>query len=64
MDFDILKAAERVNKQRIDRFLEKVHQALWVIKGKRIAVLGLGVQGQHRRHAIFARARRRTAIGQ
>ena len=41
VDFDILKAAERVNKQRIDRFLEKVHQALWVIKGKRIAVLGL-----------------------
>ena len=41
VDFDILKAAERVNKQRIDRFMEKVHQALWVIKGKRIAVLGL-----------------------
>src|ERR1700742_4649597 len=41
VDFDILKAAERVNKQRIDRFMEKVHQALWVIKGKRVAVLGL-----------------------
>src|SRR6202034_976671 len=41
VNFDILKAAERVNKQRIDRFLEKVHQALWVIKGKRVAVLGL-----------------------
>jgi UDPglucose 6-dehydrogenase len=41
VDFDILKAAERVNKQRIDRFLEKVHQALWVIKGKRVALLGL-----------------------
>jgi UDPglucose 6-dehydrogenase len=41
VDFDILKAAERVNKQRIDRFLEKVHQALWVVKGKRVAVLGL-----------------------
>jgi UDPglucose 6-dehydrogenase len=39
--FDILKAAERVNKQRIDRFLEKVRKALWVMKGKRIAVLGL-----------------------
>ena len=33
VDFEILKAAERVNKQRIDRFLEKVHQALWVVKG-------------------------------
>jgi UDPglucose 6-dehydrogenase len=41
VDFDILKAAERVNKQRIDRFLEKVSRALWVVKGKRIAVLGL-----------------------
>ena len=41
VDFDILKAAERVNKQRIDRFLEKVSKALWVVKGKRIAVLGL-----------------------
>ena len=41
IDFDILKAAERVNKQRIERFLDKVRQALWVIKGKRVAVLGL-----------------------
>jgi UDPglucose 6-dehydrogenase len=41
VDFDILKAAERVNKQRIERFFEKVHKALWVIKGKKIAVLGL-----------------------
>lgn len=41
VDFDILKAAERVNKQRIDRFFEKIHQALWVVKGKRVAVLGL-----------------------
>jgi len=41
VDFDILKATERVNKQRIERFFEKIHQALWVIKGKRVAVLGL-----------------------
>lgn len=41
VDFDILKAAERVNKQRIDQFLQKVHQALWVVKGKRVAILGL-----------------------
>jgi UDPglucose 6-dehydrogenase len=32
VDFEILKAAERVNKQRIDRFVEKVHQALWVVR--------------------------------
>jgi len=41
VEFDILKAAERVNKQRLDRFFEKVHKALWVIRGKRVAVLGL-----------------------
>ena len=41
VDFDILKAAERVNKQRIERFFEKVRRALWVVKGKRVAVLGL-----------------------
>ncbi|HKM84244.1 MAG TPA: UDP-glucose/GDP-mannose dehydrogenase family protein [Candidatus Acidoferrum sp.] len=41
VDFEMLKAAERVNKQRIERFFEKVHRALWVIKGKRVAVLGL-----------------------
>jgi UDPglucose 6-dehydrogenase len=41
VDFEMLKAAERVNKQRIDRFLERTHQALWVVKGKRVAILGL-----------------------
>jgi UDPglucose 6-dehydrogenase len=41
VEFEILKAAERVNKERIERFLEKVNKALWVVKGKRIAVLGL-----------------------
>jgi UDPglucose 6-dehydrogenase len=41
LDFDILKATERVNKQRINVFLEKVRKALWVIKGKQVAVLGL-----------------------
>ena len=41
VEFDMLKAAERVNKQRIERFFDKVHKALWVIRGKRVAVLGL-----------------------
>jgi UDPglucose 6-dehydrogenase len=41
VDFEMLKAAERVNKQRIDRYFEKIHKALWVIRGKRVAVLGL-----------------------
>jgi UDPglucose 6-dehydrogenase len=41
VDFDILKATERVNKQRIEQFVEKIRQALWVVKAKRVAVLGL-----------------------
>lgn len=41
VDFEMLKATERVNKQRIDRFLEKIRKALWVVKGKHVAVLGL-----------------------
>jgi len=41
VNFEILKAAECVNKERIERFLEKVKRALWVVKGKKLAVLGL-----------------------
>ena len=37
----MLKEAERVNKQRVDRLLEKVKKALWVMKGKQIGVLGI-----------------------
>jgi UDPglucose 6-dehydrogenase len=41
VDFEILKAAEKINKQRIDRYFEKIRKALWILKGKQIAVLGL-----------------------
>ncbi len=41
VDFGLLKEAERVNKQRIDRLLEKVKKTLWVTKGKQIGVLGI-----------------------
>ena len=41
VDFEILKAAEKINKQRIDRYFEKIRKALWILKGKEIAVLGL-----------------------
>jgi len=41
VNFDLLRAVEDVNKQRVDRLLEKVRKALWVVKGKRVAVLGL-----------------------
>jgi UDPglucose 6-dehydrogenase len=41
VDFTMLKEAERVNKRRIDLFFEKIRQALWVMKDKKLGVLGL-----------------------
>lgn len=41
VDFSLLREAEAVNKRRIDQFIEKVREALWVVKEKRIGVLGL-----------------------
>ncbi len=41
VDFTMLREAEKVNRNRIDRFCEKVRQALWVIRGKQVGVLGL-----------------------
>ncbi|HEX9224748.1 MAG TPA: UDP-glucose/GDP-mannose dehydrogenase family protein [Candidatus Acidoferrales bacterium] len=41
VDFGMLKETERVNQQRVERLLEKARKALWVLKGKKIALLGL-----------------------
>lgn len=41
IDFDILKGAERVNRERIERFMEKTRGAIGSTHGKKIAVLGL-----------------------
>jgi UDPglucose 6-dehydrogenase len=41
VDFGLLKEAERVNKGRVDLFLDKVRQALWVVKDKQVGMLGL-----------------------
>ncbi|HTR45790.1 MAG TPA: UDP-glucose/GDP-mannose dehydrogenase family protein [Verrucomicrobiae bacterium] len=41
VDFSMLREAEKINKQRIDRCVEKLRKALWVIRGKQVAVLGL-----------------------
>ena len=40
-DFSLLKQVEQINLRRIELFVKKIQQALWVIQGKRIAVLGL-----------------------
>jgi UDPglucose 6-dehydrogenase len=41
VDVGLLKDAESVNKRRIDSFLGKLRQALWIVKDKRIGILGL-----------------------
>jgi UDPglucose 6-dehydrogenase len=41
VDVSLLKDAESINKRRIDSFLAKVRQALWILKGKRIGIMGL-----------------------
>jgi UDPglucose 6-dehydrogenase len=37
----LLKEADRINVDRVRVFVEKVKQALWILKDKRIAILGL-----------------------
>lgn len=41
LDFSLLKDVENINQSRIDIFMKKVRQALWVLQDKTIAVLGL-----------------------
>jgi UDPglucose 6-dehydrogenase len=41
ISFSILEEAYKVNEARIDVFIKKIKDALWVIKGKKIAVWGL-----------------------
>jgi len=40
-DFSLLKEVEKINDQRIEHFIEKLRNELWVLRGKKIAVWGL-----------------------
>ena len=40
-DFRILKEVQRVNAEQIERFVKKIHETLWIVRDKTIAVLGL-----------------------
>jgi UDPglucose 6-dehydrogenase len=44
-DFRLLDEVRRINEEQRCRFLRKVRQALWNLKGKRLAVLGLAYKG-------------------
>jgi UDPglucose 6-dehydrogenase len=41
LEFSLLKEVERINLQRVEVFLRKVRQALWVLEGKTLGILGL-----------------------
>ena len=46
IDFSMLTEVERINAQQKKRFLAKVRSALWTLRGKRLAVLGLAFKGE------------------
>jgi UDPglucose 6-dehydrogenase len=46
VDFTLLTEIEKINVQQKKRFLSKVRSALWTLRGKRIAVLGLSFKGE------------------
>ncbi len=44
-DFRLLDEVMRINEEQRQRFLRKVHTALWTLRGKNLAVLGLAFKG-------------------
>lgn len=40
-NFGLLKEVQRINAAQMDRFVKKIADTLWVLKGKKIGVLGL-----------------------
>lgn len=41
LPFNLLKEVQSINNRQIDRFLDAIREALWVLKDKKIAVWGL-----------------------
>jgi UDPglucose 6-dehydrogenase len=44
-DFRLLDEVMRINEDQRNRFVRKVHSALWTLRGKRLGVLGLAFKG-------------------
>jgi UDPglucose 6-dehydrogenase len=44
-DFELLSAVMAVNEEQRERFVDKVREAMWTLRGKRLAVLGLAFKG-------------------
>jgi UDPglucose 6-dehydrogenase len=46
VDFSLLSEVEKINGLQKKRFLGKVRSALWTLRGKKLAVLGLAFKGE------------------
>jgi len=46
VDFSLLTEVEKINALQKKRFLAKVRSALWTLRGKKLAVLGLAFKGE------------------
>lgn len=44
-DFRLLDEVMRINEDQRQRFLRKIHNALWTLRGKKLGVLGLAFKG-------------------
>lgn len=44
-EFRLLDEVMRINEEQRRRFLRKIHDALWTLRGKRLAILGLAFKG-------------------
>jgi UDPglucose 6-dehydrogenase len=40
-EFNLLKEVQKINAQQMERFVKKITETLWVLKDKKLAVLGL-----------------------
>jgi UDPglucose 6-dehydrogenase len=45
-DFDLLRAVKDINEQQRAHFVKKIEEALWIVKGKTIALFGLAFKPQ------------------
>jgi UDPglucose 6-dehydrogenase len=41
VDCSLLRAVERINTRRVEIFLDKVRNSVWVVSGKKVGILGL-----------------------
>jgi UDPglucose 6-dehydrogenase len=41
VDISLLRAIEKINQGRVEHFMQKLCEALWVVKQKRVCILGL-----------------------